>query len=131
MQKLLQRVYDGLDEVWDGNNYRGVLNDDAQDAEGDIRNILEEVEQAVVWEDLDQDLGELPDDQLWPEGKFLSDAANAFDKAAQDSGEYIPEDVGEWIIKHFVWKWENGKKIPSWVEGELLASGDISTRDSD
>jgi hypothetical protein len=126
MRDLLQRVYDGLEDVWDGNNYVGKLTQDAEDAETDIERILEGLDQTVVWDDLDQYFGELPDTDLWPEGHTLAEVETDFEKAASERDEYIASDVGQWIIDHFVWKWNNDKDIPAHVQKELLASGDIS-----
>ena len=37
---LFQRVVDGMGEKYDGNNYVGILSDDAKEAEGDLSHTL-------------------------------------------------------------------------------------------
>jgi hypothetical protein len=73
--ELLQRVYLGHSIEWDGNNFRGVLDEDAQDAFDSLEAVIGELDndessQWVVW-DADEWLAQAAIEEIWPEGLSL------------------------------------------------------------
>lgn len=74
--ELLQRVHDGHSIEWDGNNYVGVLDEDAEDASNELERRLEQME---VWDVCSAD-GWMPPDvviaEMWSQGKSIEDVAS-------------------------------------------------------
>lgn len=69
--ELLQRIHDGHSVEWSGNNYIGILDDDAQDASDALQHHLDDlatwnVSSAADW--LEQTI---IDAALWPSGRTL------------------------------------------------------------
>ena len=87
---LFQRVHDGQSIEWNGNNYVGRLDDDAQEAHDEIAAELDalssdESSLTPVWE-VDRWLENTAFDDIWPEGKTLDEAIEAIEVEATLAG---------------------------------------------
>lgn len=86
--ELLQRVYEGHDVEWDGHNWSGTLDEDAQEAYDELQHILEQgwnsrdswsVWSAVEW------LSRTNLGDAWPAGKSIQEAAEDVIRNAADN----------------------------------------------
>lgn len=111
--ELLQRVHNGRSIEWDGNNFVGVLDDDAADAECELTVLFDRLssdESACwpVWEP-----GEWLQNssliELWPEGRTLAQAAAVILDEAFDQGVLCgdADDVEAELLKRLEWELEH------------------------
>ena len=110
---LAQRVLDGWDEKWDGNNNVGTLTDDAQEAHDEIEAVCNETgkseDRASVW-----DAAEWLDSYDWPDYHWTADAnwesvaAQLVDEAHGD-GVLLEGDVADVLKKKAMDALENSK----------------------
>jgi hypothetical protein len=83
--QLLQRVYNGLEIDWDGHNYVGELNDDAEDASAELEQILSNLQNECWWFlSADEFIAERQLSEVWPAGQSLGKAARNVMATAQE-----------------------------------------------
>ncbi|WP_431273639.1 hypothetical protein ACQ858_15875 [Variovorax ureilyticus] len=89
--ELLQRVYDGHSIDWDGNNYAGMLDDDATEAYDELERLFATLggdfaDFGACWPvwSTDEWLAMSDLSELWPAGKTLAQAVAAILKQARD-----------------------------------------------
>lgn len=89
--QLLQRVHDGHDVEWDGHNWTGTLDEDAQEADDELEQILECDENSSdnwsVWS-ADEWLFEPSLSEVWPVGKSIEEAAEDIIRDAAENNTF-------------------------------------------
>ena len=124
---LLQRIYDGHDTTWNGNNNVGTMTEDAQDAESTLEHELEalgedESSSAAVWQ-VEDWLGQLSFDDKWPVGKTLAEAVTAIECDADAEGIELDGDVEKYLLDYGQHANESGKCYRTEVLAALVANG--------
>lgn len=133
---LLNRIHEGSDVEWNGNNYVGVLNDDAQDAEESLVNLLEHWHiQGNVWEAKEWLFS---CSKLWDHwnDQPLSEAVAELKSDAESDNAHIDGDIEETLISEALDCWiSNGSYGPQDLTDtqirELHTRGEIDLDDLD
>lgn len=110
-QFLLQRVYDGLAIMWDGESFCGVLNADASEANEELQALFAKLEDACAEVIPAGDFiapSKLSD--IWPAGMTLDDAVGGISRAAFEQDLFCGSrgDIEEALIQ----------KLQSLVDGD-------------
>jgi hypothetical protein len=124
---LLQRIYDGHDTTWDGNNNVGTMTEDAHDAESTLERELEalgedESSSAAVW-DLDNWLGHLSFDDKWPVGETLDEAVNGIEDGAEEEGVQLDGNIKKYLLDYAQHENDRDKCYRPEVLAALVADG--------
>lgn len=92
---LLQCCYEGRSVVWDGCNYVGRLDEDAEEAYDEIASLIHSLERdgehAEVW-DMEEYLCETAIEDLWPAHLSIDDAVNAIETEAEERKVHLTGD---------------------------------------
>ena len=94
---LLERIHEGHSVEWDGSNYVGSLNEDAQAAREELETALQELEQADV-QRAEEWTASTPWADLWPSGKKLALAVERVEAEALASGTVLDGSTEEAIL---------------------------------
>ncbi|MFC7409449.1 hypothetical protein [Hydrogenophaga atypica] len=128
--QLLQRVHEGHEIVWDGNNYSGVLDDDAQEASDELETLFgDEITEASLWTIWEVDdwlwcSGQSLLDN-WPNGLTLAEAAQKIIEDAVSQDVYCGSltDVKEALMKQLNYDIEKSGYEPT-AEQQAALDGD-------
>lgn len=105
--ELFQRIVDGSEVEWDGDNHVGRLNEDAREAEEELEKLLEDYADGSIglWEagdwlqhNADEDLGvtaSSTDEELAKKAKELEDDARAEGAVVVGIEEHLRERIAE------------------------------------
>jgi hypothetical protein len=131
---LLERIHEGHSVEWDGSNYVGTLDDDAQAARDELEAALQEVEEADV-QRVEDWLGAMPWADLWPVADNHRQAVEALEHTARQDGIVLDGDVGDYLLSR-LWtesdwpsdlakegKWEEARRLWERWEGAAVAAG--------
>lgn len=91
--ELLQRVRNGHRIEWDGNNYVGVLDDDAEEASEELENYLGDLTCWDIWGASDFLSQTDIDNNLWPAGQTLEQVVADIEADARGNGVLLVEDA--------------------------------------
>lgn len=89
--ELLQRVHNGHSVEWNGNNYVGALNDDAEEASDELERCLNDLATWDVWSVGDWLSQTRINDNLWPAGKNLEQVVDDLEADARYNDVLIAE----------------------------------------
>jgi hypothetical protein len=95
---LAQRVLDGYDSTWDGNNMVAVLDDDAQEAEAAIVSLIPDEGDLVVWDVEEYLFGNCHLIEHW-DTQSIEDAVAELE-ATVESGSVVLGDFEDALINH-------------------------------
>jgi hypothetical protein len=84
---LLQRVHDGHEVVWDGNNWVGKLDEDAQEASDELERLCADLE-GRCWQlyPAEEYVAACELSDIWPAGTSLKQAARSIRSEAMSEG---------------------------------------------
>ena len=116
--KLLERIHEGHEIHWDGNNHVGTLTDDAQEAEAELENALQEIEQANVCE-VENYLEHCTLEEIWLPQKSLAEIVEAIEADAKANHTVLEGDVGKYIIELVESLLYRNKVVPTAILDEL------------
>lgn len=130
---LLERIHEGHSVAWDGSNFVGNLNEDAQAAREELEAALQELGQADV-QPTEEWVSSAPWADLWPAGVNLADAVERIEAEAQTSGMVLDGDVERAVLSR-LWtesdwpsdlakagRWEDARRLwEHWTEAATAA----------
>lgn len=130
---LLERIHEGHSVEWDGSNYVGHLDDDAQAAREELEAALQEVDQADVQRIQDW-IGSMPWPDLWPATDNLREAVEGLERIARQDGIVLDGDVETALLSR-LWtesdwpsdlakagRWEDARRLwERWEEAARAA----------
>lgn len=111
---LLQRCYEGHSVKWDGHNYVGLLDEDAQEAYDEIASLIydleDEGEHAEVW-DMEEYLCGTSIEDLWPGHLSIDDAVNAIETEAEERNVHLTgaDDLAKILCRMLLEVYEKGR----------------------
>lgn len=111
---LLQCCYEGHSVVWDGHNYVGRLDEDAEEAYDEIASVIYDLEDdgepAEVW-DMEEYLCGTSIEDLWPADLSIDDAVNAIEKEAEERNVHLTgdEDLAKFLCRMLLEVYEQGR----------------------
>ena len=109
---LLNRVYTGHDQKWDGSNWVGTLTDDAQDAHDRLEEIFAEVDGDVeVWSVADWLFSSCSLRDNWPAEKALTEAVEDAKNSTINCGSNIvlDGDIEEVLLEYALYYAQRSK----------------------
>jgi hypothetical protein len=93
IKPLLEKVYDGHTEVWDGNNYVGKLTEEAEDAKHEIDYLCHQLSGDIeIWGVSDWLQNVVYKDIVEP-GETIEQAAIKIQKEAEEANVYLTGDI--------------------------------------
>lgn len=100
--ELLQRVHNGHDSNWNGNNHVGTLDEDADEASDEIAELIDQLDRHEcnfwnVWDARDW-ISQSSLEDVWEAGQTLTEAVEALMDSAPDQDAYI--EGGEDALEH-------------------------------
>ncbi len=136
---LFERICEGWNEEWDGNNYVGRLNDDAQAAHDELDGMLRETPPFDYPSDLAnvctvaEWLAEDSLQTLWPEGKTLVQALADLWEAVQTQDDCHLTDATQDAVRAAVLDrvMDNRGDLPAYMRTDLLALDDEQLDEDD
>lgn len=131
---LLEKVHEGHEVDWDGNNHVGLLSDEAKIAAEQLQDMLDNLWQngeGGVWK-VDSWLDGVGLLENWPEGIPLATAIADIESSASEENVVLDGDIEEYLLDSAENYFDRKPETLSWVHVKTLVDeGRISKEDAE